>query len=164
MLDRLKRFIRFYKPHWKIFALDMLTAVSISVMTVIIPYIVHDITSKYLPQSNLKMIIVSLAIILVLAIALAVAHYINIRWGHILGVRMEADMRSELFRHLQKLSFSYYDRTKTGHIISRISNDLTQIAEVAHHAPEDLLISGCTIIGAFFFMFSFRNSIFCYFI
>lgn len=159
MLDRLKRFIRFYKPHWKIFVLDMLTAVAISVMTVIIPYIVHEITSDYLPQRDLRMIIISLSIILALAIALAAAHYVNIRWGHILGVRMEADMRSELFRHLQKLSFSYYDRTKTGHIISRISNDLTQIAEVAHHAPEDLLISGCTIIGAFFFMFNFNPTL-----
>lgn len=159
MQSRFGKFISFYKPHWKIFVLDMLTAVSISAMTVIIPYIVHQIMDKYLKQNNLEMVIISLSVILGLAIALAGAHYVNIRWGHILGVRMEADMRSELFRHLQKLSFSYYDRTKTGHIISRISNDLTQIAELAHHAPEDLLISGCTIIGAFFFMYNFNPTL-----
>ncbi len=156
MLDKLKKFLRYYKPHWKIFALDMATAVLISFMTVLIPYIIKQILDVYLKQHDMRMIIIALALILGLAIALAAANYINIRWGHTLGVRMEADMRSELFRHLQKLSFSYFDRTKTGHIISRISNDLTQIAEVAHHAPEDLLISGCTIIGAFTIMFNFN--------
>ncbi len=134
----------------------MTTAVLISFMTVLIPYIIKQILDVYLKQHDMRMIIIALALILGLAIALAAANYINIRWGHTLGVRMEADMRSELFRHLQKLSFSYFDRTKTGHIISRISNDLTQIAEVAHHAPEDLLISGCTIIGAFTIMFNFN--------
>ena len=158
MLIKLKKFIQFYKPHWKLFALDMFTAVMISFMTVMIPYIIRLILNEYLKQRDMKMIIVALSVILVLAIALAVAHYINIRWGHTLGVRMEADMRNQLFRHLQKLSFSYFDRTKTGHIISRISNDLTQIAEVAHHAPEDLLISGCTIIGAFIMMFQFNST------
>jgi len=81
------------------------------------------------------------------------------RWGHVLGVRMESDMRADIFQHLQKLSFTYYDNVKTGHIMSRISNDLNTIAEVAHHAPEDLLISVFTIFGSFYFMFSFNSTL-----
>jgi len=84
-----------------------------------------------------------------------VCNYVRIKWGHIMGVRMEADMRQDLFRHVQKLSFTYFDNTKTGHIMSRISNDLNLISEVAHHAPEDLLISVVVIIGAYAFMFMF---------
>ncbi len=85
--------------------------------------------------------------------------YIRMRWGHVLGVRMEFDMRADIFQHLQKLSFTYYDNVKTGHIMSRISNDLNTIAEVAHHAPEDLLISVFTILGSFYFMFQFNTTL-----
>jgi ABC-type multidrug transport system fused ATPase/permease subunit len=84
-----------------------------------------------------------------------VLNYIRMKWGHILGVRMETDMRRDIFRHIQKLSFSYFDNVKTGHIMSRISNDLNMIAEVAHHAPEDLIISLVIILGAYVFMFVF---------
>ena len=83
----------------------------------------------------------------------AVSTYIRIRWGHILGVRIENEMRQDLFNHLQDLSFSYFDRTKTGTIMSRITNDLFQIAEIAHHGPEDFLISILTIALAYIFMF-----------
>ena len=96
---------------------------------------------------------------LVIWIVRAILNYIRVKWGHILGVRMEADMRSMLFRHLQKLSFTYYDNTKTGHIMSRITNDLNTIAEVAHHAPEDLIISLFTIIGSFILMFKFNTTL-----
>lgn len=82
--------------------------------------------------------------------------YIRVKWGHILGVRMEYDMRAELFRHLQKLSFNYYDSVKTGHIMSRISNDLNLIAEIAHHCPEDIIISLFLMVGGFIAMFSFN--------
>ncbi len=86
---------------------------------------------------------------------LTILNFIRIKWGHILGVRMEYDMREDIFRHIQKLSFTYFDNTKTGHIMSRISNDLSKISEVAHHAPEDLIISLAVITGAFVFMFAF---------
>ena len=88
-----------------------------------------------------------------LAALWGLSHYINIRWGHVLGARIETDMRSDLFRHLQKLSFSYFDNTKTGHIVSRISNDLFFVSEIAHHAPEDLFLSIFTLIPAFIYMF-----------
>jgi len=85
-----------------------------------------------------------------------ICDFIRLKWGHILGVYIETDMRTTLFSHLQKLSFSYYDQTKTGHIMSRITNDLFQITETAHHCPEDIIISTITIIGSFTAMFIFN--------
>ncbi len=92
-------------------------------------------------------------------LAKMVFEFIRMKWGHILGVRMEYDMREDIFRHIQKLSFNYFDNTKTGHIMSRISNDLNTIAEVAHHAPEDLILSFFLIVGSFIFMFSFNSTL-----
>lgn len=149
----LKKFIKYYKPHLRLLVLGMVTAVLSSVLIVAMPLIINLILREYLPDKNLTAIVWALSIMFVIALLLGVGHYINIRWGHILGVRMEADMRNDLFRHLQKLSFSYFDKTKTGHIMSRLSNDLTSIAEMAHHAPEDLTIATCTVIGAFTVMF-----------
>lgn len=91
-----------------------------------------------------------------LVVLMSLSAFMNIKWGHILGTRIETDMRGALFRHLQKLSFSYFDQTKTGHIMARISNDLFTISEVAHHVPEDVFLSFCTIGGAFAFMFTFN--------
>jgi ATP-binding cassette subfamily B protein len=99
--------------------------------------------------------LVIFALMLLIYILQAVCQYIRVTWGHILGVRMETDMRSELFAHLQKLSFGYFDKTKTGHMMSRITNDLFQITEMAHHAPEDLIISVATILGSYILMFSY---------
>jgi ATP-binding cassette subfamily B protein len=149
----LKHFITYYRPHLKIFIADMITSLIIAGLTILVPYFVFKILNDALPASDLRMIVIYLLAIAVLTTLISIADYINIKWGHILGVRMEADMRRDLFCHLQKLSFSYFDRTKTGHIMSRISNDLTKISEAAHHGPEDLLISFCTMAGAFAFMF-----------
>ncbi|MCP3967595.1 MAG: ABC transporter ATP-binding protein [Lentisphaerae bacterium] len=149
----LKDFTKYYGPHSRLFVLDMLTSVTIAIFTILIPKIAYDILSDYLPNKDFKNIIISLVYIGIIVSILATADYFNVKWGHILGVRMEADMRRDLFSHIQKLSFSYFDRTKTGHIMSRLSNDLTLIAETAHHSPEDLLISSLTIVGAFCFMF-----------
>ncbi|WP_372806742.1 ABC transporter ATP-binding protein [Pontiella sp.] len=101
----------------------------------------------------------TIAFLAVLVLVLALSAFNNIKWGHVLGTRIETDMRGALFRHLQKLSFSYFDKTKTGHIMSRLSNDLFTIAEVAHHAPEDIFLSVCTITGAFACMFWMNPSL-----
>ena len=145
----LKEFIKYYNPHRKLLALDMSTAVVLSLCGIIIPAITYKVFNVYLKGRELEMIIASMGVWSLLIIVQTICDYANIKWGHILGVRMEANMRKDMFSHLQKLSFSYFDRTKTGHIMSRISSDLTMIAESAHHCPEDLLISGLTIIGAF---------------
>lgn len=152
----LKRFIKYYKPHRGLLALTLGTAVIGAVLTVFIPAITRRILDDYIPHDDLNGIVRGLAMMVILIALTTVMTYIRVKWGHILGVRMEFDMRAEFFSHLQKLSFNYFDNVKTGHIMSRISNDLNQIAEVAHHAPEDLLISGSLITGAFIAMFHFN--------
>ena len=153
----LKRFIQYYKPHRGLFCLTMAAAILGSILTVFIPAITRRLLDVSIPNRDLEGIIRSLAIILILVLLTTVLAYIRVKWGHILGVRMEFDMRAEFFSHLQKLSFNYFDNVKTGHLMSRISNDLNQIAEVAHHAPEDLLISTALITGAFIAMFRFNT-------
>ncbi len=148
-----KNFIRYYGPHKFLMILDFSSALLAAVFTSVIPYGIKIILDDYLPAGNLKMLALAGVVVLTMTAVMGLCSYINTRWGHVLGVRMEADMRRDLFAHLQKLSFNYFDRTKTGHIMSRISNDLTSIAEAAHHAPEDLLTSTLTLAGAFGFMF-----------
>lgn len=151
----LKRFIRYYGPHRTLFFIDMIVATTMSVMWIFFPYITRDLLRVYIPNKDLRMIGWSLAILLFIYLCTMVFNYIRIKWGHVLGVRMETDMRRDIFQHVQKLSFTYFDNTKTGHIMSRISNDLNMISEVAHHAPEDLVISTVVILGAYVFMFMF---------
>ena len=148
----LRRFLRYYRPYRGLFVLDMGTAVLQSGFTLCIPYLVHNILKDDLPAGDLAGITLGLGGISVLVVLMCAANYVNTRWGHFLGTRMEADMRSDLFRHLQKLSFTYFDNTKTGHLISRIANDLFNVAELAHHGPEDLIISSCLIVGSFVIM------------
>jgi len=151
----LRQFISYYKPHKALFTLDMGVAVFASLLGILFPFFTRQLLSVHIPQRNLRMIITLLTAIFAIYVIKTFCSYIRVRWGHILGVRMETDMRRDIFNHLQKLSFTYYDNVKTGHIMSRITNDLNMIAEVAHHAPEDLLISLVVILGAYGFMFSF---------
>ena len=149
---QIRRFSAYYRPHRRLFALDMGTAVARSLFVICIPWISRRILGEWVPEQNWRMVVLYTLLCLLLALAMCFADYINTRWGHVLGTRIETDMRRDLFRHLQKLSFSYFDNTKTGHLMSRISNDLFNISEVAHHAPENLLIAVITLIGAIVFM------------
>ena len=150
----LKRFFKYYKAHKRLFILDLSVSVVGSFFTILIPQMSRVILKEYIPAGNMRGVAMVLGFMLA-AIALnAFFGYIRVKWGHILGVRMESDMRNDLFGHIQKLSFNYFDNVKTGHLMSRISNDLNTIAELAHHGPEDLLLSTCLIIGAFTVMFS----------
>jgi ATP-binding cassette, subfamily B, bacterial len=151
----LKKFLDYYRPHLRLFIIDMFVATTMSLLSIFFPYVTRNLLRSYIPDNNISMIGWSLAVMAAIYLLTLVLNYIRIKWGHILGVRMEADMRGDIFRHVQKLSFTWFDNTKTGHIMSRISNDLNMIAEVAHHAPEDLLISLVVITGAYLFMFSF---------
>ncbi|HOQ81292.1 MAG TPA: ABC transporter transmembrane domain-containing protein, partial [Candidatus Cloacimonadota bacterium] len=135
----LKRFIKYYGPHKKLFIIDMTAALLSAGITVFLPFITRNLLKTYVPEQDARKIIFSLSLMLVIMFIKAVSAMIRLRWGHFMGVRMEYDMREDFFRHIQKLSFSYFDNVKTGHLMSRISNDLNMIAEVAHHAPEDFL-------------------------
>jgi len=155
----LKRFIKFYKPHRGLFILDMVVAFLAAILAVFTPMITRNLLKTHIPDKDLQGIILLLAVMAVIMILKSIFTYIRIRWGHVMGVRMESDMRADVFAHLQKLSFNYFDNVKTGHIMSRISNDLNMIAEVAHHAPEDLIISIFMIIGSFIAMFYYNRSL-----
>ncbi|MFH1378181.1 MAG: ABC transporter ATP-binding protein [Planctomycetota bacterium] len=152
----LKRFITYYAPYRQLFALDMATASVHSACVIAIPSYSRTLLSRIEEgHADIGWIAIMIAVLGVAVVGLALTSYINTKWGHILGTRMETDMRRDLFGHLQKLSFNYYDKTKTGHIISRIANDLFNISELAHHGPEDLIISLLTFTGALILMFSF---------
>jgi len=149
----IKRFIQYYKPHKGLFWLDISVSVFGALLSVMIPWLTRKLLKTYIPEDNLRMIIIVILIMVLIIFTKTIAEYIRIKWGHIMGVRVESDMRSDFFAHVQKLSFNYFDKVKTGHLMSRISNDLNRIAEVAHHAPEDLIISTSLIGGAFIVMF-----------
>jgi ATP-binding cassette, subfamily B, bacterial len=150
----LRRFAAYYRPHRALFALDLFTAAAHAVFTVLIPYrVVRMLSRESLAALSLADIWATIAFLSALIALMAITQYINTKWGHILGTRIETAMRADLFRHLQKLSFRYFDNTKTGHIMSRISNDLFTISEVAHHGPEDFSISVCLLSGSLVFMF-----------
>ncbi len=149
-----KVFVSYYKPYKVLAAADLVSILAQSGLTILLPMVVYRVFNNYLPQMELRMLLTAAVLLFVLTALISGAEYVSLRWGHILGARMEADMRRDIFSHIQKLSFNYFDRTKTGHIMSRISNDLTMLAETAHHAPEDLLISTLTLTGAFIVMFS----------
>ena len=152
-----RRFISYYRPHSKLFALDIATAIIQALLSVVIAVLLNTILKEYLPEGDSEVITLAIVGIFFLATLQGAANYINMRWGHILGARIETDMREDLFRHLQKLSFSYFDNNKTGHIVSRISNDLFNVSEIAHHAPEDICLSVFTIIPAFAVMFYYNT-------
>lgn len=145
----LKRFIAYYKPHKKLFAIDMICAFIISVFNLIYPFVTKEIINNYVPNKLINALLVGVFALLAFYIIKAMLNYVLQYWGHIVGVRMQADMRSELFNHLQKLPFSYFDNNKTGVIMSRMTNDLFEISELAHHGPEDVFLSLVTIVGAF---------------
>ncbi|MBO7348932.1 MAG: ABC transporter ATP-binding protein [Spirochaetales bacterium] len=151
----IRRFFSYYKPYKFLFWLDMTAAVLSSVLSIFFPALTRELLRTWIPNQIWRsMVICFIAMVTSYAVQ-ACFTYIRIRWGHQLGVYVENDMRKDLFSHLQKLSFGYYDHTKTGHLMSRMTNDLFQIAEVAHHCPEDSLISVATIVGAYIVMFSY---------
>ena len=147
----LKRFIEFYGPHKPLFVLDLSMAFVRALCAILIPLATRHLFK--LDDAPLRDVIGTISILVLLVMILAFSAFNNIKWGHVLGTRIETDMRGVLFRHLQKLSFSYFDKTKTGHIMSRLSNDLFTISEVAHHVPEDIFLATFTISGAFICMF-----------
>ena len=145
----LRRFAHYYAPHKKLFIIDMACAFLISVFNLVYPYITKEIINNYVPNRLLELLLAGAGALLGLYIIKAVLNYVLQYWGHLVGVRMQADMRRELFLHLQKLPFTYFDEHKTGAIMSRLTNDLFEISELAHHGPEDVFLSLVTIIGAF---------------
>ena len=145
----LKSFIHYYKPHWKLFVFDMVCALVAASCDLMYPVISRNIINTYIPDKNLRLILPWCVALLVIYLVQAIMQYFMQYQGHVVGVRMQADMRRDVFEHLQKLPFSYFDEHKTGVIMSRIVNDLMDISEFAHHGPEDLFISLVSVVGSF---------------
>ena len=150
----LKRFIHYYKPHKKMLILDLLASLLISVIGMVYPIVTRNMLNVYIPQKMYSTIVVAGLTVLVLYIIRMLLRYFVQYYGHLIGVGMQSQMRLDLFSHLQKLPFSFYDNHETGRIMTRITSDLFEVCELAHHGPENLLISSVMIILSFGYLFS----------
>lgn len=145
----IRKFAKYYKPHLRLFILDMTCAFIVACCDLFYPVIAKNIINDYVPNKNLRLFITWALVLLCIYVLKAFLNYIIQYWGHIVGVRIQGDMRRELFRHLQKLPFSFFDENKTGSIMSRMINDLFEVSELAHHGPENLFLSLIILVGAF---------------
>ena len=152
----IRRFIPYYRPHIKLFVADILCAALISAFNLIYPNITREIIDNYVPNGLLNWLLISAIALLIFYIVKAGLNYFLQYWGHIVGVRIQKTLRSELFDHLERMPLSFFDENKTGVIMSRLTNDLFEISELAHHGPEDVLLSAATLIGAIAIMFTYN--------
>ena len=145
----LKRFLAYYRPHLGLLALDLACAIASGVLELGFPLATKAFVDDLLPLGDLVPIALAAAALLTVYLANAGLGAVVTYWGHMLGVNIETEMRRRAFNHLQKLSFRFFDAHKTGHLVGRVTKDLEEIGEVAHHGPEDLLIAVMTFGGAF---------------
>lgn len=145
----LRRFFAYYKPYKKLFLLDFCCAVLLAFLELCFPLAVSYVINTLLPAQDWGLILTACAVLLIVYVVNTILSFVVTYWGHMLGINIETDMRKKLFDHVQKLSFRFFDNTKTGHLISRLTNDLFEIGEVAHHGPEDMFIALMTLLGAF---------------
>ena len=148
----LKRFISYYKPHKKMLLLDMLASLLISLIGMVYPIVTNKMLNEYIPQKMYLTILIAGIIVLVLYILRMLLRYFVQYYGHVIGVRMQSQMRKDLFSHLQKLPFGFFDNNETGKIMTRLTSDLFEVCELAHHGPENLLISSVMIILSFIYL------------
>ncbi len=148
------RFVSYFRPHWKLFTLDMTCAVLIAVVDIIFPIVSREAMNRWLPQQEYRVFFIVMGIVTLAFLLRAALYFVVSFWGHTFGIRVEADIRRDLYHHMQTLGFDFYDQNRTGQLMSRLTTDLFEVTELAHHGPEDLLISFVTIIGALAVMFS----------
>lgn len=154
-----KRFISYYKPHKLIFSLDMGASFLVSVIGIFYPIITRQMLNQFIPDKEYKLIIISsVALIALYLIRMGLNYFIQYQ-GHVMGVKMQAQMRRDMFCHLQKLPYKFYDDHETGKIMSRMTNDLFEVSELAHHGPENIIISTLTIITSFVYLASINISL-----
>lgn len=144
----IKKFFSYYRPHMGLFIIDMICAFLVAVCNLFFPFVTGNIISVYIPDKRLDLVLVWCGVLLFVYVFKAFLAYVIQYWGHVMGVRIQGDMRKDFFHHIELLPFSYFDNNKTGAIMSRIVNDLFEISELAHHGPEDLFLSAITLVGA----------------
>jgi ATP-binding cassette subfamily B protein len=150
----LRQFFAYYRPWRRLFLMDFGCAVISGLLELGFPMAVRGFVDKLLPGQDWGLILLASAGLLAIYLANTGLMVVVTYWGHMLGINIETEMRRRAFDHLQKLSFRFYDNNKTGHLVSRITKDLEEVGEVAHHGPEDLFIAVMTFIGAFALMFT----------
>ncbi|MCD6476297.1 MAG: ABC transporter ATP-binding protein [Anaerolineaceae bacterium] len=152
----IKRFLSYYKNHMKLFTLDMVAAFGLAAIELVYPAVTTRLIDVYIPGRMINQILIMGAVLLGIYLIMAGLNFFMNYWGHVMGVNMEADMRSDFFRHLQSLPFKFYDQHRTGKLMSRLVNDLNMVTEMAHHGPEDLFISIVMFAGSFFILFQMQ--------
>ena len=131
----LKRFVRYYRPHWKMLTLDLLASLLISVIGMVYPVVTNKMLNIYIPEKMYTTIVIAGSIVLGLYVVRMLLRYFVQYYGHVIGVKMQSQMRQDLFSHLQRLPFRFYDNHETGRIMTRITSDLFEVCELAHHGP-----------------------------
>ena len=148
----LKRFLAYYRPHRRMLALDMLAALMISVIGMTYPIITNRMLNDFFPNRAWRAIVISGCCVLALYVLRLLLNYFVQYYGHLIGVRMQSAMRRDLFSHLQRLPFRFYDNNETGRIMTRLTSDLFEVAELAHHGPENILISSAMLVLSFVYL------------
>lgn len=148
----LKKFISYYKPHKKMFALDMLASLLISLIGLGYPMITNKMLNEWIKNKNIELIIIFGMVLFGIYIIRLFLRFFVQYYGHIIGVKMQAQMRTDMFKKLQKLPYSFYDNHETGKIMSRMTNDLQDVSELAHHGPENIIICSVMIVGSFIYL------------
>ena len=148
----LKRFLSYYKPHKKLFILDMLASFMVSIIGIVYPVMTRRMLNDLIPNKKFQLLVIfSISLVVIYFIRMLLRYFIQYQ-GHMMGVKMQAQMRREMFNHLEKLPYSFYDSHETGKIMSRMTNDLMDISELAHHGPENIIITSITIITSFIYL------------
>ncbi len=148
----LKRFIAYYKPHLGMFILDMVASFFISAIGMTYPIITRRVFNVYVPNKNIRFIIIFGVVLFILYLIRMLLRYFVQFYGHVIGVKMQSQMRKDMFMHLEDLPYSYYDEHETGKIMSRMTNDLMNVSELAHHGPENVFICGVMVLGSFVYL------------
>ncbi len=154
--SELSIFLSYFKPHLRLFLLDIFSALMIAVIDLAFPFVTRWCLYTLIPDNNWKTFWTVMALVAVVYVLRSVFTYVIAYWGHGFGVRVETDIRRDLFRHMQELGYDFYDQNRTGQLMSRLTSDLFDITELAHHGPEDIFISTLTIIGALIIMYSIQ--------
>ena len=152
----LRIFLSYFKPHRRLFALDLSCAFLIACIDLAFPLVSRAAMYTWLPQRQFRVFFIVMAVVVAAYVLRSALYFVVAYWGHTFGIRVEADIRRDLYRHIQELGFDFYDRNRTGQLMSRLTSDLFELTELAHHGPEDLFISLVTIVGALAVMFTLR--------
>ena len=152
----LRIFFSYFKPHLRLFLLDMLCALLVAAIDLAFPLVSRQALYTWLPDRAYRVFFLAMGVVVAAYVLRSVLNYVICYWGHTFGIRVEADIRRDLFTHMQDLGFDFYDRNRTGQLMSRLTSDLFDLTELAHHGPEDTVTSCITIVGALVVMFTIQ--------